>query len=340
MSLAGPGTIVAEERPRPEPAAGELLLRTEACGLCASELDVFLGRNPWQQYPALLGHEVVGRVAALGGDVDGWNEGDLVAAAIAGGGYAEYLCVGAAAALPVPAGMPPDTALAEPIACAVNSLEAIAPRPDDRVVVLGAGFMALLLVQLLRGAAPCWQAVAARRPDARELALRLGATDACETRAVQGWVWDRTGGEGADIVVEATGSEEMLAIAASLLRPEGTLAIVGYHPGDGRRVPVHEWNWKALRIANCHFRSQARTVDAARRGLALAARGQLDVARLLTHRFPLSRLQEAFETAAARQPGFVKAVVVPDAVDPVDAAAPTIARVALVGTQSAGLGAV
>ena len=311
MLLAQAGRFQEEQRPEPAPGPGELLLRMEACGLCASELDVFLGRNPWQQYPAALGHEVVGRVVATGPGVEGWREGDLVAAALAGGGYAERLTVDAAVALPVPVELPPHLALAEPLACAVNSRATIAPAPDDRIVVLGAGFMALLLVQLLQAAAPQWLLVAARRPEARQLAIDLGATEACQPWEAQQRVHELTGGGGADVVIEATGSEEMLAIAASMLRPEGTLAIVGYHQGEGRRVPVHEWNWKALRLANCHYRSPGRLVDGARRGLALAARGALDLGRLVTHRFPLSDVQRAFETAAGRPHGFVKAVILP-----------------------------
>jgi L-iditol 2-dehydrogenase len=211
----------------------------------------------------------------------------------------------------VPPGLPATHALAEPLGCAVNSLQEIAPAANDRIVLLGAGFMGLLLLQLMRGLAPQWLLVAARREEIRSLARELGATEACDPSQVQQRVYELTGGEGADVVVEATGSEAMLAIAASLLRPEGTLAIVGYHQGDGRRVPVHEWNWKALRLANCHFRSRQRNVDGARRGLALAARGVIDLSPLITHRFPLAHLQHAFETAATRPPGFVKAVVVP-----------------------------
>jgi threonine dehydrogenase-like Zn-dependent dehydrogenase len=288
-----------------------LLVQTEACGLCASELDVFLGRNPWQQYPARLGHEGVGYVVGMGENVKGWAPGDLVAAAQAGGCYAEYFTLDAAAAVRVPPDLPPPLALAEPLACAVNSLSEIAPRPDDRIVILGAGFMGLALLQLLRGVAPAWLLVAARREDARRLAVELGATDACAPDTIQRRVWDLTGGAGADVVVEATGSEEMLAIAASLLRPEGTLAIVGYHQGQGRQVPIHEWNWKALRIANCHFRARTRMVDGARRGLALAAAGTIDVSRLVTHTFPLPEMQRAFETAAARPEGYVKGVLIP-----------------------------
>lgn len=312
MLLVAPGRFDEVEQAVPEPEAGQLLLRTEACGLCASELDVFLGRNPWQQYPASLGHEVAGRVVAVGAGAQGWQKGDLVAAAIASNGYADYLTVDADNALPATGSGAWQLALAEPISCAVNARVAIAPALDDRIVVLGAGFMGLLLVQLLRRVAPQWLLAAARRPEARLLAQDLGATEACATDKVQQRVWELTAGAGADIVVEATGSEEMLAIAASLLRPEGTLAIVGYHQGEVRRVPVHEWNWKALRLANCHFRSRSQIVDGARRGLALAARGDLNIEKLVTHRFGLSQLQHAFDTAASRPPGFVKAVITPD----------------------------
>ncbi len=315
MVLEGPGRFASAEQQAPDPETGQLLLRTVACGLCASELDVFLGRNPWQQYPARLGHEAVGRVEAVGPGVTGWQVGDLAAPALAGGAYGALVTVDAAAALPVPEGLAPDLALAEPLACAVNSLDTIGVRPDDRVVILGAGFMALLLAQLVRRAAPRWLLVAARRPEARALAGELSASHTCGTDEVQGRVWELTQGEGVDVVIEATGSEEMLAISASLLRPEGTLAIVGYHQGAGRQVPVHEWNWKALRIANCHFRSREKMVDGARRGLALAARGDLQVAPLVTHRFRLDDLQHAFETAAARPEGFVKAVVLAEGGD-------------------------
>ncbi|HEV2121291.1 MAG TPA: zinc-binding dehydrogenase, partial [Chloroflexota bacterium] len=293
MLLIEPGRFGPEDRPRPAPGAAELLIQTEACGLCASELDVFLGRNPWQQYPALLGHEGVGRVIATGAEASGWQVGDLASVAIGGGCYADAFTVKSDEALHVPDDLAPHLALAEPLSCAINSLMEIAPPPDSRIVVLGAGFMGLALTQLLRDTSPQWLLVAARRADAQALARGLGATEACSTDQVQQRVWELTGGEGADIVVEATGSEQMLAISASLLRPEGTLAIVGYHQGAGRQVPIHEWNWKALSIANCHFRSRARMVDGARRGLALATRGTLDIARLVTHQFPLSDIQRA-----------------------------------------------
>jgi threonine dehydrogenase-like Zn-dependent dehydrogenase len=86
---------------------------------------------------------------------------------------------------------------------------------------------------------------------------------------------------------------------------------VGYHQGTGRTLPVHEWNWKALRIANAHFRSTAVVLDGARRALDLLNRGLLDPRPLITHRYPLDDLSTAFHDAAARPAGFIKAVVEP-----------------------------
>jgi threonine dehydrogenase-like Zn-dependent dehydrogenase len=194
----------------------------------------------------------------------------------------------------------------------VNSVQAVAPAPGEGVVVLGCGFMGLLVQQLLlRLAAPRWLLAVARSERSLTRAVQQGATAACTLDQVHAQVTELSRGRGADITFEVTGAEQPLAWAASLTRDEGTLAIVGYHQGSGRQVPVHEWNWKALRLVNCHFRSQATMLDGARRALHLLTCGVLDVAPLITHRFALEEIGAACALAARRPPGFVKAVIVP-----------------------------
>jgi threonine dehydrogenase-like Zn-dependent dehydrogenase len=74
---------------------------------------------------------------------------------------------------------------------------------------------------------------------------------------------------------------------------------------------VHEWNWKALRLVNCHVRNPARIMDGARRALHLLLAGVLDPGALISHRFSLEEAPRAFVVAAERPPDFVKAVILP-----------------------------
>jgi L-iditol 2-dehydrogenase len=310
--LEAPGRVVLHEVEPPALRPDELLIAVEACGVCSSEVDLYLGRNPWAQYPVRLGHEVTGRVLAAG-EAAGQNWiGRRVCAVTAQGGCAEQVATAASGCVPLPENLAPELALLEPLGCAVNSYWAIAPPPGAGIVVLGCGFMGLLLLQLLaRLAAPRWLLAVARSPYSLRRALHHGATAACALEQVHERVAALSGGTGADITVEVTGAEQPLAWAASLTREEGTLALVGYHQGFGRQVPVHEWNWKALRLVNCHFRNPAQIMDGARRALHLLQSGVLDVAPLLTHRFSLDEAAQAYAVAAARPPDFVKATILP-----------------------------
>ena len=103
--------------------------------------------------------------------------------------------------------------------------------------------------------------------------------------------------------------QETLETASQLAAQEGRLVIAGYHQDGRREVDLGSWNWRGLDIVNAHERDRAALVDALREAVRLAAAGELDVERLVTHRFPLARLADAFEAARTRPPGFVKAVV-------------------------------
>ena len=115
---------------------------------------------------------------------------------------------------------------------------------------------------------------------------------------------------GVDVVVEASGSQKGLTLAGELVRQHGYLSILGYHQGPGRDVDMQLWNYKAFEVLNAHERRADYRMDCMRRGLALAAAGRIDLASLVTHTFPLDRLDEAFRSLAEKPAGFIKSVIV------------------------------
>lgn len=307
--LRGPQDFVVLEAPTPSPGPGELLVAVDVCGVCASELDLWLGHSD-AGYPARIGHEVAGTVVAVGPGCHG-AVSDRVAVWTAGHGYADFVVVAETDCRPMPAHLPTEQGLVEPIACATNAVDLAEVRLADSVVVLGAGFMGLLVTQLVRLRGPRSIIVADHRPDALRLALRAGATrTVClAEESLTEVVGAATGGRGADITFEVTGSQGALDVLGEVTRMSGKLVLVGFHQGRPRAVPLGHWNWMAFDIRNAHFRDPAVIARGMTAGIALLQTRQLDLAPLITHRFDLDHIGEAFATAVAKPEGFVKAVV-------------------------------
>ena len=307
--LIEPHRIEIVDRALPPVGGEEARIRVLECGLCTSELDAWSGRADGR-LPLVLGHEVAGVVAEVGGAVSAVSVGDHVAAWVQGGGFAEETLVHERFCVPVAPGTP-YPAVAEPLGCVVSAVELTAPALGDDVVVIGAGFMGNLLQMASRLKAPRSVTVADIRADARRRAGELGATRVVDPLAesLAEVIAHATEGRGADVAYEATGVQAGLDLASDVVRMGGKLCIAGYHLGGTRTVDLGAWNWKALRIINAHFRDPGTIVAGMRAGLRLVTCGALDAAALVTHRYPLRAISEAFETAASRPEGFVKAVV-------------------------------
>ncbi|RCK69369.1 hypothetical protein DT076_10770 [Desertihabitans brevis] len=307
--LQAAGRFEVLDVPVPEPRPDEVLVEVAACGVCASELSHWTGRSG--SYPDRIGHEVAGRVAAVGSQVRGWTPGEAVAVWTTGSGYAEYVRVHASYCRRLPPEVPPTLGLVEPLACAANAVELADVRLADDVVVVGAGFMGLLVTQLvaLRGARSV--VVADTRPDALALASRLGATRTVDVgqEPLDQAVAEVTGGAGADTTFEVTGTQAALETIGEVTRMSGSLVLVGFHQGEPRRVPLEHWNWMAFDLVNAHFREVRTIMRGMDVGMALLASGQLRMDPLVTHRFELADIDAAFRTAVEKPPGFVKAVV-------------------------------
>jgi L-iditol 2-dehydrogenase len=312
--LTGPETFEVRDVPRPVAGPGEVLLDVAVCGVCASELEAFTGRVE-SGYPRFLGHEASGTVVALGDGVDagatGLAVGDRVGAWVTSHGFAEQIAVPAAHCFKV-GDAPVDTALAEPLACAVNAVELADVRLGDDVVIIGAGYMGLLVQLLvsLRGARQV--VIADTRADALERARAFGATRTVlvgeESPAEE--VADATGGVLADVCFECTGTQPALETVGEVTRMSGKVVLVGFHQGGDRAIPLGFWNWMAYDLRNGHFRDPAVILRGMRIGARLTGAGLLDQAPLVTHRFGLEDIGAAFAAAVAKPPGFVKATVV------------------------------
>jgi threonine dehydrogenase-like Zn-dependent dehydrogenase len=310
--ITAPGSAQLERLPTPDPGPGEVLVELEGCGVCGSDLPVWQGR-PWFDYPrepGAPGHEGWGRIAAAGEGVRALAVGTRVAA-ISYRSDAEFDVAAADAVVALPEELDGRPFPGEALGCAMNVARRSGLRPGQTIAVVGIGFLGALLVQLAARAGARVVAIS-RRPFALDVARTMGAEhvlgagdDAVE--AVQ----ELTGGTLCDRVLEVTGRQGPLDLASQLVRVRGRLVIAGFHQDGRRTVDLQLWNWRGLDVVNAHERDPAAYVRGMRDAADAVARGELDPAPLYTHEFSLGEIAAAFDTAAERPDGFLKALVRP-----------------------------
>jgi threonine dehydrogenase-like Zn-dependent dehydrogenase len=311
-TLTGPRRFELQRLPQAMPGRGEVRVRLEGCGVCASNVLPWTGPE-WMRFPAPpgnLGHDGWGIIDAVGAEVEGLREGDRVATLFYNS-YATHDVGPATQVLQLPDELQHIPFPGEPLGCAVNVIERSDIRPGQVVIVVGLGFMGLLLVRLaaLEGA----RVIAlARSDDALERARTLGASDTVRLQSMDQAVADvaaLTSGAFAPRVIEATGHAEPLDLAAKLVATRGRLIVAGYHQDGPRYVDMQSWNWRGIDVINAHERDPAIYMDGMRKAIELVADGRLDPRSLYTHVLPFDRLNEALELAEKRPAGFVKALV-------------------------------
>jgi threonine dehydrogenase-like Zn-dependent dehydrogenase len=276
--------------------------------------------GPWKglsglSYPmpaGAPGHEVFGTVEAVGPEVDGLAPGQPVTA-LSYRAYADYDIARASDVVPLPPEFAGRPVLGEPLACAVNVTRRTGVAEGDVVVLLGTGFLGALLLQLLRAKGapqPKRVVTVSRRPLPSELVDRLGIDEMLAYEDdVRSRVGAATGGQMADVVIEATGRQGPLDLGAELTRVRGRLIVAGYHQDGPRTVNMQLWNWRGLDVINAHERDPAIYRRGMEEGVRLLASGAIDLAPLLTHSFPLPEINAAFQTAEERPAGFLKSIV-------------------------------
>jgi len=311
-TLEAPGRVRIDTVPVPEPGAGQVRVRVEWCGVGGSDVPVWEGRE-WFRYPlepGRPGHEGCGTVDAVGESVEGLEVGERVAF-LSYRALAEYDLVDASAVIRLPAALAGKPFPGEALGCAVNVLRRNGIEAGQTVAVVGIGFLGAVLVQMAARAGVRVVAVSRRRY-ALDVARAMGAAETLvmdDPGAVVDALGGLTAGRLCEVVIEASGAQRPLDLAAQLTRVRGRLVIAGYHMDGPRQVDMQTWNWRGLDVINAHERDPAVYVDGIARAAALVAEGGLDPSPLYTHTFPLERLDEALEAARTRPDGFMKALV-------------------------------
>jgi len=335
-----PHRITVETRDDPSPAPGEVVLRTDAAGICASDLRVYRGEK--HAAPGVIpGHEVTGTVVAVGDGVADVALGGRVAVypiVACGrcdfcrrglrnrcqsrrtlgyeldGGIAEYLRVPAAIVgqgqlMPVPDGVPAGrAAVAEPTACVLNSLESCRFRAGASVAIIGAGPMGLSHLILARALGAGAVVVAEPVESRRAAAVALGATTVStgDPDEIRQTVLDATRGGGADVVIVSVGLDKLTELALPLAAKQGAINLfAGFPPDMTATLDVNLLHYNELVLTG----SQNATADQFRRTVALLpALTGLDA--LTTHRFDMAHAAGAYTTRD--DPDALKTIVFPN----------------------------
>ena len=313
--LAAPGQVRLDEVEVPEPGPGQVRVRLEGCGVCASNLTPWAGPE-WMQFPTepgSLGHEGWGVVDAVGDGVEGLSAGQRVAA-LSYKSYAEYDLADADAVVPLPDSLAGQPFPGEPLGCAMNIFRRSEIQPGQTVAVVGIGFLGAILTRLATDAGARVIAIS-RRPFSLDLAREMGAAEVIPMEDHYGII-ERvkvlTDGVFCDRVIEAVGKQWPLDLAAELTRERGRLIIAGYHQDGPRQVNMQLWNWRGLDVVNAHERDPKIYMQGIREAVEAVASGRLDPSPLYTHTYPLDRLGEALDATRDRPDGFLKALVVPE----------------------------
>jgi threonine dehydrogenase-like Zn-dependent dehydrogenase len=296
-----------------DPGENQVRVRLQGCGVCASNLPVWEGR-PWFNYPQEAGspgHEGWGLVDAVGAGVTDIDIGQRVAL-MSGHAYAEYDVASRDCVVPLPEELDGEPFPGEPFGCAMNIFERSDIRPGQRVAVVGAGFLGLLLTQLAADAG-AHVVVLSHRPFALQLALSMDAeetvltgddgSDVARAMAI-------ADGTGFDRVIEVGGTQRSLDVASEICAEHARLVIAGYHQDGPRQVNMQQWNWRGLDVVNAHERAMSRYVSGVNQAIRAALEGRLDPFPLLTHTLTLHSIDSGFKLMRERPEGFIKALLI------------------------------
>lgn len=322
-----PKELRIQELPLLQPAAGEILVRVMASGICGTDVHIFQGEY-LGSYPIIPGHEFAGVVEQVGSEVTRFKPGDRVAVepnlpcdncvnclnnrqnfclnwqaigVTRPGGMAQYVCVPEKAIFDIGSLPFEQGAFMEPLSCVLHGLERLDLEMAARVAILGAGPIGLLLMQGLRLNGAAELVVVDKNPQRAALAQTLGADRSLTDL-------DKLERDAYDAVVDATGSVAAMSRTLDFVRPGGKILLFGVPPAGAKMTveafPIFR---KGLTILSS-FTSLRNSYQA----LGLIKSRQVSVEKLISHRLPLEQLQRGIELIEKGNEPVYKVIMLPN----------------------------
>lgn len=306
-----PGSIKYVEMPVPEPKEGELLVKMEGSGLCASNIPLWEGRE-WFNYPlepGAPGHEGWGIIEKKGAGVEHFKIGDTVTL-LQSNVFAEYVTIPASSCVVIPHELQGIPFPGEPFGCLMNITKRADIKKGQTVAVIGLGFLGLGLVKLAKEKGAHVLALSRRQ---YSLDIAAGDADLClkmdDHYSILNAIEKFTKGKGCDRVIECTGKQWPIDLAGEIINNYGKLIIAGYHQDGLRKVNMQQWNWKAIDVINAHERDPEKYIEGIKSAINAVKIGRLKPWELLTHQFEFDELADALELLSECPEGFIKGYI-------------------------------
>ena len=285
-----------------DPEEGEIAVEAVLGAICTHEVSLYKGDLTHPRYPMVPGHEAVHRVLKVGKGVTHLKPGDYCACCWYMGQWSRRLVGPAQYAYKLPDNIgDPANWVIEPAASVVNAVSYMDLKPAHRVLLIGAGFMGLLFVQLIKGYPFSEFVVCDMKESSRELAKKCGAQVVCEPGEVTG-EFDR--------VIECSGSQSGLDLAVKSCGKAGDIYLFGWHRFD-RTIDFKTQHLKGNRLIHT-----SPALDEGREysrywpmTIKLFERGIFDLSLLISHKYEAEDIKQAFVDSVKREEGFVKSVI-------------------------------
>lgn len=313
-----PGSLVIQERPVPQPGAGEVRVKIKLAGICGSDSHIYRGHNPFAQYPRVIGHEFFGTVDAVGEGVDSSRLGERVSVdpviscghcypcrigkpnvctslVVLGvhrdGGFSEYATVPAKNAWAITDTISDEHAvMVEPFTIAANATGQLNPREDDVALIYGAGPMGLTTLQALKGVYKVSNVIVVDRIDERlEMAMNCGADQVFNNteRSIKEILAEK--GIKPTLIVDAACHPSILQEAIDLASPAARIVIMGFS-STPCQIVQQGITGKELSIYSTRLNANKFPVV-----IDWLNKGYIKPEKLITHRFEYRHVADAIE---------------------------------------------